>query len=149
RGVGTRPRGRAGHRASRWRARHHAARRARRALRRVVRRPRRARAVPSALRAPRGARLMNAAEHHALGPGAEFDAVRALVARWGDVAAGVGDDAAVLDVPSGERLLVSTDVSVEGVHFRRAWLSAEEIGYRAAASALSHLAAMGARALGI
>lgn len=87
------------------------------------------------------------AGHTALGPGREFDAVRALLARWGDLAEGVGDDAAVLDVPAGERLVVSTDSSVEDVHFRRAWLTAEEIGWRAATSALSDLAAMAARPL--
>lgn len=86
----------------------------------------------------------------ALGAGREFDAVRALLERWGDLARGVGDDAAVLDPwPAGERLVVSTDASVEGVHFRRAWLSPEEIGWRAAAGALSDLAAMGARPLAV
>jgi thiamine-monophosphate kinase len=84
-----------------------------------------------------------------LGPGAEFDTVRTMLARWGAVAHGVGDDAALLDVPAGSRLVVSTDTSVENVHFRRAWLSAEEIAYRAVAAALSDLAAMGATPLGI
>jgi len=84
-----------------------------------------------------------------LGPGAEFDTVRAMLARWGAVAHGVGDDAALLDVPAGSRLVVSTDTSVENVHFRRAWLSAEEIAYRSVAAALSDLAAMGAAPLGI
>jgi thiamine-monophosphate kinase len=86
---------------------------------------------------------------HALGPGAEFDAVRRLVRGWGDLAAGIGDDAAVLDVPPGERLVVSTDASVERVHFRREWLTPAQIGARATTSALSDLAAMGAAALGI
>jgi thiamine-monophosphate kinase len=57
--------------------------------------------------------------HTTLGPGAEFDAVRALLARWGDQAIGIGDDGAVLDVPVGSRLVVSTDSTVEEVHFRR------------------------------
>lgn len=87
--------------------------------------------------------------HAALGPGAEFDLVRRLLARWGPLARGVGDDAAVLDVPVGERLVVSTDSSVEGAHFRREWLTPEEIGWRAAASALSDLAAMAARPIGM
>ena len=87
--------------------------------------------------------------HAALGPGAEFDLVRRLLDRWGPLARGIGDDAAVLDVPAGERLVVSTDASVEGAHFRRGWLTAEEIGWRAAASALSDLAAMAARPLGV
>lgn len=99
---------------------------------------------------PRARPALGAAEPHTvLGAGREFDVVRALLARWGDLARGVGDDAAVLDVPAGERLVVSTDASVEGVHFRRAWLTPEEIGWRAAASALSDLAAMGARPLAV
>jgi thiamine-monophosphate kinase len=91
----------------------------------------------------------SAGAHHALGAGREFDLVRAMLARWGPLARGVGDDAAVLEVPPGERLVVSTDASVEDVHFRRAWLAASEIGWRAATSALSDLAAMGARPLGV
>jgi thiamine-monophosphate kinase len=85
--------------------------------------------------------------HLPLGPGAEFDAVRSTIARWGSIARGTGDDAALLDVPPGRRLVVSTDTTVENVHFRRAWLSAEEIGYRAGAAAVSDLAAMGATPL--
>jgi thiamine-monophosphate kinase len=85
----------------------------------------------------------------ALGPGPEFDLVRAMLSRWGALAYGVGDDAALLDLPPASRLAVSTDSSVENVHFRREWLSAEEIAYRAAAAALSDLAAMGAAPLGM
>ncbi len=44
---------------------------------------------------------------------------------------------------------MSTDTSVEGVHFRREWLSPEEIGWRATTAALSDLAAMGAKPLGV
>jgi thiamine-monophosphate kinase len=84
-----------------------------------------------------------------LGPGGEFDVLRAMFARWGALARGLGDDAALVDVPAGSRLAVSTDASVENVHFRRAWLSPEEIAYRAAAAALSDLAAMGAAPLGM
>jgi thiamine-monophosphate kinase len=84
-----------------------------------------------------------------LGPGREFDAIRALVAAWGTAAQGIGDDAAALDVPPGERLVVSTDTSVENVHFRREWLTPAEIGWRATMAALSDLAAMGARPLGV
>jgi thiamine-monophosphate kinase len=85
----------------------------------------------------------------ALGPGAEFDTVRTMFSRWGALAPGVGDDAALLDVPAGSRLVVSTDTSVENVHFKRAWLSPEEIAYRAVAAALSDLGAMGAAPLGM
>ena len=84
-----------------------------------------------------------------LGRGAEFDLIRAMRARWGDLAASIGDDAAVLRPPLGESLVVSTDASVENVHFRVAWLSWPEIGYRAVTAALSDLAAMAAVPTGI
>ena len=87
--------------------------------------------------------------HLTLGPGSEFDAVRDLLARWGPSAIGIGDDGAVLDVPAGSRLVVSTDSTVEAVHFRAAWLTPEEIGWRATMAALSDLAAMGAAPLGV
>jgi thiamine-monophosphate kinase len=84
-----------------------------------------------------------------LGPGREFDAIRELIARWGPRARGIGDDAAVLTVPDGAQLVVSTDGSVERVHFRGDWMTPREIGYRATAAALSDLAAMGASPLGV
>ena len=82
-----------------------------------------------------------------MGPGREFDVIRDLVRRWGSAAHGIGDDAAVLDVPAGARLVASTDATVENVHFRRPWLTPSEIGYRAATAALSDLAAMAASPL--
>jgi thiamine-monophosphate kinase len=85
----------------------------------------------------------------ALGAGAEFDAIRALLARWGERAAGIGDDAAVVDLPRGDSLVVSVDAAVEGRHFTRDWFSSREIGYRAVAAAMSDLAAMAARPLGV
>ena len=88
-------------------------------------------------------------EHLRLGEGREFDAIRAMLDEWGPRAIGVGDDAAVVSIPAGERLVVSTDASVEGVHFQRAWMSSAEIGERAASAALSDLAAMAATPLGI
>ena len=87
--------------------------------------------------------------HLELGPGREFDLVRVLLAEWGKSAERVGDDAAVLQVPPGESIVVTTDTSVDGVHFRRDWLNHFEIGYRATAASLSDLAAMAARPLGI
>ena len=88
-------------------------------------------------------------ENIALGPGREFDIVRSLLAEWGKSAERIGDDAAVLEVPQGEKLVVSIDTSLEGVHFHRDWLNHFEIGYRATAASLSDLAAMAARPLGL
>lgn len=84
--------------------------------------------------------------HQAMGDGQEFDTIRMLMARWGDLAVDIGDDAAVLP-PDGDRTrVISTDACVEGVHFLPGWLAPREVGVRAAAAALSDLAAMGARA---
>lgn len=55
-----------------------------------------------------------------------------------------GDDAAVVLAPDG-RVVVSTDVLVEGRHFRREWSSGADVGWRAAAQNLADIAAMGAR----
>jgi thiamine-monophosphate kinase len=87
--------------------------------------------------------------HLPLGPGTEFDIIRGLIARWGDASEGTGDDAAVVEMPPGRRLVVSTDSSVEHVHFRREWLSPREIAYRAGAAAISDVAAMAAAPLGM
>jgi thiamine-monophosphate kinase len=84
-----------------------------------------------------------------LGPGAEFDAIRAMLARWGALAEGVGDDAAMLRLPRGETLVVSTDSTIEQRHFRREWLTPREIGYRAVTAALSDIAAMAATPIGV
>ena len=84
-----------------------------------------------------------------LGPGREFDIIRELLARWGPRALGIGDDAAMIHVPTGQQLVVSTDSSVEHIHFERAWLTPREIGYRATTAALSDLAAMAATPLGV
>lgn len=78
-----------------------------------------------------------------LGPGAEFDRIRGLAARWKTRAHGLGDDCAFIE-SGGDTLAVSLDLSVENVHFRRDWLTPAEIGYRAAAAALSDLAAVAA-----
>jgi len=85
----------------------------------------------------------------ALGSGGEFDAIREMLARWGKRATGIGDDAAVLQVPRGDALLASVDTTLEGRHYGPSWLTPREIGYRAVTAALSDLAAMAARPLGV
>lgn len=85
-----------------------------------------------------------------LAPGPEFDLIQRFLPRHPahrpDVRVGPGDDCAVI---VGDGIAVSSDMSVEGIHFRRDWLSLREIGARAAAAALSDLAAVAARPIGI
>ncbi len=64
-------------------------------------------------------------------------------------APGVGDDGAVLDLPPGRQLVVTTDMLVDGVHFSPQTTAAADAGWRGAAANLSDLAAMGATPLGI
>jgi thiamine-monophosphate kinase len=58
---------------------------------------------------------------------------------------GIGDDCAVLRFRPSEEVVVTTDLSLEGVHFRRDWHSPESIGHRCLARGLSDVAAMGAK----
>ncbi len=71
-----------------------------------------------------------------------------MVAALGEQGKGIGDDCALLPVGGGF-LALSTDVSVEEVHFRLDWISLEEAGWRATAASLSDLAAEGAEPLGV
>ena len=57
--------------------------------------------------------------------------------------AGIGDDCAVLRIPPGHEALVTTDFSLEGIHFRRDWHSPEVVGHRCLTRGLSDIAAMG------
>jgi thiamine-monophosphate kinase len=60
-----------------------------------------------------------------------------------NVVAGIGDDCAVLRIPPGHDSLVTTDFSLEGIHFRRDWHSADSVGHRCLTRGLSDIAAMG------
>lgn len=84
----------------------------------------------------------------ALGPGREFDRVRQIARALGRRAVELGNDCALIPAGAGT-LALSTDVSVEGVHFRLEWLTLAEVGWRAAAAALSDLAAAGAEPAGL
>jgi thiamine-monophosphate kinase len=87
--------------------------------------------------------------------GAEFERIEAFVRAVdapmppGTAPLAPGDDGALVCPARGESLVLSSDLSIEEVHFRRAWLTWESIGYRATAAALSDLAAMAARPLGV
>lgn len=70
---------------------------------------------------------------------------RAAQSIRGRIHRGIGDDCALLRIGPREELAVTTDLSIDGRHFRLDWHSPESIGHRTLARGLSDLAAMGAR----
>jgi thiamine-monophosphate kinase len=69
----------------------------------------------------------------------------ASLSQKGGLRLGIGDDCALLTPRRGEELAVTTDLSIDGRHFRLNWHQPEAIGHRVLARGLSDLAAMGAR----
>jgi thiamine-monophosphate kinase len=61
----------------------------------------------------------------------------------GAIFTGIGDDCAVLRLLPGHESLVTTDFTLEGIHFRRDWHPPESVGHRCLARGLSDIAAMG------
>ena len=81
-------------------------------------------------------------------PVSELDLIARLRARASrrrprHLVQGIGDDCARLRLPAGQEALITTDFSLEGVHFRRDWHPADSAGYRCLARGLSDIAAMG------
>lgn len=74
-----------------------------------------------------------------------IESIRRLAAKSPNraVAQGIGDDCAVLRLAPGHELLLTTDFSIEEVHFRRKWHPARSVGHRCLARGLSDIAAMG------
>src|SRR5580693_670610 len=69
--------------------------------------------------------------------------IRRLARPGASVVTGIGDDCAVLRLPPGHELLLTTDFTIENVHFRRDWHPPELVGRRCLTRGLSDIAAMG------
>ncbi len=72
-----------------------------------------------------------------------IDAIAAVLPAAPGALVGIGDDAAVLRV-ADPRIVVTTDLLVQGRHFRTDWSGAADVGHKAAAQSLADVAAMGA-----
>ena len=75
-----------------------------------------------------------------------IETIRARAVKTPGVWRGIGDDAAEVELPPGERLLTSTDLLLEAVHFDFSWISPFDLGAKAVAVNLSDIAAMGGTA---
>ncbi len=77
----------------------------------------------------------------------EFGLIRQLQRQWPtsspSIITGIGDDAAILKIPPGQQLLISTDVLIEDIHFDLSYQTPKDLGWRAGVANLSDIAAMG------
>ena len=71
---------------------------------------------------------------------------RRIPRRVAGLTLGIGDDAALVRIPPGRELILTTDLSFEGVHFMPALHPPRAVGHRALARSLSDIAAMGGNA---
>jgi len=78
-----------------------------------------------------------------------LERIRRRVAPRPAVRRGMGDDCAIIRLPRGHEALVTTDFSLEGVHFRREWHSPDSVGHRCLARGLSDIAAMGGQPIAV
>lgn len=72
-----------------------------------------------------------------------IERIRAQVAGRDDILIGIGDDCCASVLPPGEILLTTTDLLLEGIHFRRAWTDLLTLGRKCVAVNISDIAAMG------
>ena len=84
-------------------------------------------------------------------PLAEKSLIRRIRQRAGDTTGviGIGDDCACIRVPNGHEALVTTDFSLEDIHFRRKFQPAASVGHRCLVRGLSDIAAMGGTPLAV
>jgi thiamine-monophosphate kinase len=75
--------------------------------------------------------------------------LRTQAAKGSNVVTGIGDDAAVLRLRVGHEALITTDFTLEGIHFRRDWHPASAVGHRCLTRGLSDIAAMGGEPLAV
>lgn len=80
---------------------------------------------------------------HDIGEFGLIERLRRSVRQGAGVKIGIGDDCAALEVPAGELLLVTSDLLLENVHFRRDWTDLADLGAKSVAVNLSDIAAMG------
>ncbi len=78
-----------------------------------------------------------------------IEQIRRTAGGGASVVKGIGDDCAVLRVPKGHQILVTTDFTIEKVHFLRQWHSPELVGWRCLTRGLSDIAAMGGEPLAV
>ena len=74
-----------------------------------------------------------------------IDRIRRMSRAGTQVVRGIGDDCAVIRLSDGEEAIVTTDYTLEGIHFRREWHPPDAVGHRCLTRGLSDIAAMGGK----